>query len=113
MDERYTLAATRYVELNPVRAGLVARPGDYPWSSARAHLLGRDDRLVKVAPLLAVIPDWSAFLGGGMMDGAVDEVRRHRFTGRPLGSDAFVERLECEVGRSLRPGKAGRPPTKI
>ena len=40
MDDRYTLAAARYVELNPVRAGLVARAEDYPCSSARAHLLG-------------------------------------------------------------------------
>jgi REP-associated tyrosine transposase len=46
MDDRYTLAAARYVELNPVRAGLVARAEDYLWSSARAHLLGRNDCLV-------------------------------------------------------------------
>src|SRR5439155_21441907 len=63
MDERYTLAAARYVELNPVRAGLVARAEDYPWSSARAHLLARDDRLVRVAPLLARAGPWSSFLG--------------------------------------------------
>src|SRR3972149_902391 len=50
MDEPYLLAAARYVELNPVRAQLVAHGGDWPWSSARAHLSGRDDRVVKVAP---------------------------------------------------------------
>ena len=60
MDEPDLVAAARYVELNPVRAGLVTNPADWAWSSARAHLLGQDDCLVKVAPLLAIIPDWSA-----------------------------------------------------
>src|SRR3989304_2607056 len=66
MDEPYLLAAARYVELNPVRAGLVVNPADWPWSSARAHLSGRDDCLVKVAPLLAMIGDWNAFLNSAM-----------------------------------------------
>jgi putative transposase len=51
MDERYLPAAVRYVELNPLRAGLVDRPETYPWSSAAANLNGRDDALVKVFPL--------------------------------------------------------------
>ena len=53
MDEPYLLAAARYVELNPVRAKLVEHAPKWRWSSAKAHLSGRDDRLVKVAPLLA------------------------------------------------------------
>ncbi len=61
MDEPHLLAAVRYVELNPVRAGLVADAEDWPWSSARAHLSGRDNRLVKVTPLLAMVGDWKAF----------------------------------------------------
>ena len=55
MDEAYLLAAARYVELNPVRAKLLAEPGNYPWSSASAHLAGKDDMLVKVAPLLGLV----------------------------------------------------------
>ena len=114
MDERYTLAAARYVELNPVRAGLVERPGEYLWSSARGHLCGRDDGLAKVAPLLSVVPDWAAFLGS-----AVPEVEtaaafhQHASTGRPLGSDAFVERLEAELGRGLRPRRPGPAPRSL
>ncbi len=50
MDEDHLLKAIRYVELNPVKAGLVEKPGDYPWSSARAHLEGHDDELVKIQP---------------------------------------------------------------
>src|SRR6266852_2100810 len=60
------LAAACYVELNPVRARLAERAGDWRWSSARAHLDGRDDALVRVAPLLALAPDWAAFLAGGL-----------------------------------------------
>jgi putative transposase len=48
MDEAHLIAAARYIALNPVRARLVARPQDWDWSSARAHLAGRDNELVKV-----------------------------------------------------------------
>ncbi len=43
---------------HPVRAKLVSQPEDYPWSSASAHLSGRDDMFVKVAPLLEMVDDW-------------------------------------------------------
>ena len=109
MDEPYLLAAARYVELNPVRAGLVADAADWPWSSARAHLSGRDDRLVQVAPLLAMIGDWRAFLDSALPEEQLRELRKHGRTGRPLGSPSFLDRLETMVGRILRPQKGGRP----
>ncbi|RCX32261.1 transposase [Thioalbus denitrificans] len=62
MEETHLLAAAQYVERNPVAAGMVKAAGDYPWSSARAHLDGRDDRLVRVGPLLEMVSDWGAFL---------------------------------------------------
>lgn len=62
MDDPYLLAAARYVELNPVRAGLVAGPSEYPWNSARAHLRGRDDGLVQVARLLELASNWRRLL---------------------------------------------------
>ena len=52
MDEKYLLAATRYIELNPVKAGFVKRPEQYHWSSAKAHINGKDDNLVRVIPFL-------------------------------------------------------------
>ena len=107
MDERYTMAAARYVELNPVRAGLVAHPADHPWSSARAHLLGRDDGLVRVSPLLSRLSDWSAFLGEPLDSADAAELRRHSSTGRPLGSDRFVGEIEGALDRVLRPRKPG------
>ena len=52
----------RYVELNPVRAGLIKAPSRYKWSSAAAHVRGKDDALVRVAPLIKLAPDWRGFL---------------------------------------------------
>ena len=104
------MAATRYVELNPVRAGLVADAAGWRWSSARAHLSGRDDRLVKVAPMLAMVDDWRALLDSAMCEEDLRELRGHGRTGRPLGGATFVERLERIVGRVLKPRKPGRKP---
>jgi putative transposase len=110
MDERYTLAAARYIELNPVRAGLVSRPEDYRWSSALGHLHGRDDGLAKVAPLLDHVDDWHSFLESAIPPETGDELRKHESTGRPLGSDEFIERLERTLDRMLRPRKPGPAP---
>lgn len=57
IDEAHLLACARYVELNPVRAGLAAKAQDWPWSSAAAHLAGRDDGLATVAPMLGRVSD--------------------------------------------------------
>jgi putative transposase len=63
MDEPHLFTALRYVALNPVRARLVGRAEDWPWSSVRAHLHRRDDQVVTVAPALERIDDFAAFLG--------------------------------------------------
>jgi len=107
MDERHLLAATRYVELNPVRAKLVGKPEAYRWSSARAHLAGRDDALVKALPLLEIVGDWPAFLSGGLSSVDYAALRAHERTGRPLGDDPFVDRLEADLGRKLKKRKPG------
>ena len=62
MDESYLLASTRYVELNPVRAGLVQKPEAYRWSSALAHINGHNDRLVEISPLVELVCDWRSLL---------------------------------------------------
>ncbi len=111
MDEAHLLAAARYVELNPVRAGLVRRAKDWRWSSARAHLAGRDDELVTVAPLLERMTDWRAFLAQGLDEAEAEALRRGERTGRPIGSTAFVEQLEHQTGRTLQRRKPGPKPT--
>jgi putative transposase len=109
MDEQYLLAAARYIELNPVRAGLVSIPEDYPWSSAKAHIKGRNDDLVKAKPLLRMVDDWQQFLFDEVSGGEYELLQRHERTGRPLGSKSFIERLENKLTRILTPQKGGRP----
>ncbi len=110
LEETHLLAAVRYVELNPVRAGLVVTAEEWPWSSARAHLTGRDDTLVKVAPMREWIGNWAEYLGGQEDKTLVEALRRHERTGRVLGSEEFVESLEGALARPLKPGKRGRKP---
>jgi putative transposase len=107
MDETYLLAAARYVEMNPVHAHLTTDAASWPWSSAGAHLTGTDDELVKVAPLLEMAGDWRLFLASAGEEGQISELRRHERTGRPLGPESFVERLESALERPLKPGKPG------
>ena len=110
MDENYLLHCARYIELNPVRARLAARPRDWRWSSARAHLSGRDDELVQVAPLLRQVSDWRAFLGERLDKGAAELIRAAERTGRPLGSAAFLRKLEKRLDRPLARRKPGPKP---
>ena len=110
MDERHTVAAARYIELNPVRAALVEHPADYPWSSARAHISGGDDALLSASSLFARVGDWAQFLGCETSAEALDRYRRHERTGRPLGSDDFVDLVETRLNRAVRPRRPGPPP---
>jgi len=70
------------------------------------HIVGQDDDLVQVKPLLDLVPDWHSFL---MLtpEHEVDLLHRHESTGRPLGKDAFIDQLEIAANRILRPQKPG------
>ncbi len=113
MDESYLLIAAKYVELNPVRAGIVKEPWEYPWSSAWAHMTGVDDKLVKVNPLLEIVEDWKEFLLSGIQKREIEELRKHERTGRPLGDEGFIKRLEVALGRILHKQKPGRKSLKF
>ena len=110
MDEYYLLSAARYIELNPVRAGLVASAEQYPWSSAAAHVSGKDDELVQVAPLLALHAEWRGFLAQPFPTETWEAFRRHERTGRPIGSKAFVADLEERTDRLLHRQRPGPKP---
>ncbi len=112
LDDHHLLSAAKYVELSPVAAGMVKKPERYPWSSAGAHLRGRDDLLVKVAPLLKLVPNWRKYLSEGLTEDETRLLRRHERTGRPLGSVKFLKGLEKRLGRVLRPQKRGRKSEK-
>ena len=110
MDEDHLAAAFRYVELNPVRARLVKRPEDWPWSSARAHLgLGRDG-LTQLEPARDRFPDYADFLAGALDAEATERLRKGESVGRPIGAPAFLAALEETLGRRLAPGKRGPKP---
>jgi len=84
LDEPYLLTAARYVEPNPVRAGLIKAPNRYRWSSTAAHVRGRDDTLVRVAPLLRLAPNWRAFLARVIREEDLKLLCAREHTGRPL-----------------------------
>jgi putative transposase len=110
LDEPHFWAALRYVERNPVRAGLVRKAEDYRWSSAPAHCGLFEDPFL--APLPAGAPsltEWSAWLAESETQSQVERIRRCTKTGRPCGSDAFLRELERCTGRVLLPRKLGRP----
>ncbi len=110
LDEPYLLTAVRYVELNPVRAGLVNAPSRCRWSSAAAHMRGKDDALVRVAPLLKLAPPWRGFLARVICEEDIKLLRAHEHTGRPLGDEEFLATLEQNLGRILRRQKPGPKP---
>ena len=107
LDDDHLMLAARYVALNPVRARLVQRPQDWAWSSLRAHLAGRDDGFVTVAPLLERLGGITALVDTESEEIALARLRAAEATGRPLGSDEFVTRLEGLLQRHLRRQKAG------
>jgi putative transposase len=110
MDDQHLWNALRYIERNPVRAGLAQRPEDWVWSSARVHLCGVHDGLTELGEWAShwIAADWREFVETPARE--VDEaIRRSTHAGRPLGSKEFVQRLENATGRRLTPGKGGRP----
>ena len=112
LDERHLLAAASYVELNPVRAGIVKRAWAYPWSSASFHTgRSKTDPLVKDQKLRGLISNWEEFLVGAT--NIKDEtIRKMSRTGRPAGDAAFVRLVERLTARDLSKGKPGRPAKK-
>lgn len=113
LDEVYLWAAIRYVERNPVRAKLVRRAENYPWSSAAAHCRLREDPLLSQKQTwrneLGRVPDWSAWLAEGNEDEELQLLRRNISKGLPCGSARFIRRLEKMAGRLLSYQPPGRP----
>jgi len=108
LGEDYLAAASWYVEMNPVRAGLSDSAVDYPWSSARAHCMGVDDELVQVRPVLDMVEDWKAFLRNGVRQADIERFKLHERTGRPLGNEEFVGVIDQRLSRILKAQRPGR-----
>lgn len=109
LDERHLLAAVRYVENNPVVAGMAKHAWEYQWSSAAYHVGDiKIDILVKSRDLYGLIKDWRNYLdeqAEGLDD--VHNVRKATRTGRPAGDYDFVKKIEKLTGRLLQREKPG------
>jgi putative transposase len=116
-DEQYALACYRYIELNPVRANMVAHPGDYPWSSYACNGQGRSNSLITphlqyVALGLDSASRRAAYRGlfrAHMEPELIDEIRTATNGNFALGNSRFKAEIEAMLGRRATPGRSGRP----
>jgi len=108
--ENYLWTVSKYIEDNPVRAGLVKRPEDYPYSSARAHILGKKDPLLK-EPLFdrSELNEYRNFIRSEQDKKTIEEIRKQTRLGKPLGGGEFLKTLSAGLGRSLFFRPKGRP----
>lgn len=117
-SERYFLTCQRYVELNPVRAVLVGNPADYPWSSHRHNAFGVRNPLVTPHEIfLSMATDdaarrvtYVALCNEPIPEQELERIREATNKGWPLGSEAFVKKIETALGRPARPSKRGPKP---
>lgn len=115
--ERYVLMVCRYIDLNPVRAGLAATPAAYAWSSARCHLgLVLDPLLTSHPAWLALADDaderwarYACFLAEAVETSELDAIRRHLAQQRALGGRRFQAMVAQTLGREVRCRPPGRP----
>lgn len=108
VEGSYGSACAQYIELNPVRARLAKAPEAWRWSSAKAHLTGKRNDLIRSAKPMRDKNQWARLLAGKLPRGEAEAIRSGERTGRPLGSDVFVQTLESELQRPLRKQKPGR-----
>lgn len=115
--EKYFLACSCYIEMNPVRAGIAATPAAYPWSSYAHHSGAKVDLVITDHPLY-----WGLGNTPFAREAAYRELISHQpaseelkimeqalLAGKPLGSEQFLVALEKRINRPVRPGKRGRP----
>ena len=110
LDESHLYSAVRYVENNPVRAGIVRKPHRYKWSSANSHINKEQNPILSQDCYLEKeIEDWLEYLKEKDDEQIVENIRKCSMTGRPCGNDRFLKKLEKLFGRRLRALPWGRP----
>ncbi|MGD9788811.1 MAG: transposase [Sulfuricellaceae bacterium] len=116
-EETYLLACQRYIELNPVRAAMVAHPAEYRWSSYRANAQGETDPLVRPHSLYEALgldaasrqAAYRELFRHDLEPGLVDEIRRATNGNFALGNERFAAQVSSALGKRVVPGKSGRP----
>lgn len=115
--DAYLLACQRYIELNPVRAGMVEHPADYPWSSYRANAQGEVNPLITPHPVYLALGDSSASRQAAYRElfrhrldpDLVDLIRQATHGNFALGNTLFAEEIARALKQRALPGKPGRP----
>lgn len=113
VDEYYFWPTIHYIERNPVKAGMVSHPADYPWSSAAAHCGLREDTLITKdnvwSKQLRDKTDWNSWLKTEVLQEDVEALRRCTRRDLPCGKEAFFNCLKEKHGISVAIPKLGRP----
>ena len=116
--EHYLLHCQRYIELNPVRAGMVDTPGDYAWSSFRANGLGQQIKLWSPHPVYKALGQtpvecavvYRELFAAQLDPDIVTRIRQASNQGMALGNDKFKEEIACLAGRRVTTKKRGPKP---
>ena len=116
-SEIYLLEVYRYIELNPVRAGMVEDPGDYDWTSYQVNALGKSsDMCVPHREYMRLgakkgerMRNYRALFAHHVEGDLLTEIRSSINKGMAIGNDRFKDEIEMLTGRRLKPGKVGRP----
>jgi putative transposase len=110
-SDQYLLLCSRYIELNPVRANMVAHPSEYPWSSYRFNALGQNDDCVTADLLYLQLGEtlaqrlaaYRALFKSRISDKTLDEIRACTNKAWVLGNDRFREKIELQLNRRGTP----------
>lgn len=116
-EENYLLACQRYIELNPVRANMVAHPGEYPWSSYRTHAQGEPNPLLTPHPLYEDLggnaetrqSNYRELFRHELEPGLADQIRQATNGNYALGNERFAQQITQALGQWAHRRKAGRP----
>ena len=115
LDEPHLMAAIRYVERNPVRAGLVNKAWEWQWSSAAFHsgVSNMEINLEDIKGILDIdVTGWEQYLNTEDNEDQINIIRRNTKQGRPIGTSGFIEEIGAKVGRVLKTLPRGRPKKK-
>jgi putative transposase len=115
--ECYLMTCHRYIEMNPVRAGLASRPSEYAWSSHMYYACGRSNDLITEHALYSGLGTnaeerqaaFRSIFEDELDASTLERIRYAANTGSALGSESFLRETEVRVGRSVRPPVRGRP----
>lgn len=113
----YLLACLRYIELNPVRAGMVKHPADYRWSSYRTNAQGEDDALLTPHEVYLALgatdsvrqAAYRELFRSELEAGLLEQIRQASNGNFALGNVRFADEIAVALGRRVTPGKPGRP----